>query len=596
MTRKSVLHIKQILDWADEYFQRTGRWPEAGAGRIRGTLDEKWRGIDHALRHGSRGLREGSSLARLLAERRGKRNRKALPRLTVKGILAWADAYHVKNGKWPNRESGPIDGAPGETWTAVKIALSHGRRGLPGGSSLTQLLAQRRGAPNHAAPKSLSIAKILAWADAHQARTGMWPNSDTGPIADAPGDTWGAVDNALKVGRRGLRGGSSLARLLQRHRRVQPGHKRQPLLSIDSILAWADEYHRGHGRWPNVHAGAIPNGNGYSWLTVNFALGKGRRGLRGGSSLAKLLSEHRGLPYHLGLKPFRPSEILAWADAYHRQHGKWPTRYAGPVEGAPGVTWSAVNIALSHGTRGLAGGTSLPRLLHERRGVPSRAARQPYSVSQILAWVDAHHAQTGVWPYARSGPIAKAPGEKWSMVDTALRSGRRGLGRGSSLARLLLRHRGVATHVRKPPLSIDVILRWADAHHKRTGKWPKLSSGRIVGEKNETWQRVENALKEGRRGLPKVGTLARLLAEHRGLRTGVHAPPFTKQQILVWARAHRRKHGKWPAAHAGAIEGVPPENWINVDHALRVGARGLRGGSSLSRFLAREERQRKAGR
>jgi hypothetical protein len=244
----------------------------------------------------------------------------------------------------------------------------------------------------------------------------------------------------------------------------------------------------------------------------------------------------------------------------------------------------------------LPGGTSLPRLLHERRGVPHRASRQPYSVSQILAWIDAHHARTGFWPQENSGSIAGVPGETWRKVDHALRGGQRGLSGGSSLAGLLRRHRGIERHVRAPLLSIERILRWADLHRKRTGKWPKLTSGRIVGEKVETWQRVENALQEGRRGLPKVGTLAQLLAEHRGLRTGVHAPPFTKQQILVWARAHLRKHGKWPAAHAGAIEGVPPETWINVDHALRVGARGLRGGSSLSRFLAREGRQRKAGR
>ena len=596
MTRKSVLHIEQILDWADAHFERTGQWPEARAGLIRGTLDEKWHCIDSALRFGSRGLRKGSSLARLLAEQRGKRNRKALPRLTLKGILAWADVYHVKNGKWPNRECGPIDEAPGETWNAVELALSHGQRGLPGGSSLAKLFARRRGVENRAVPRLLSREMVLSWADIHHARTGMWPTVTTGTVAEAPWQTWRAVDKALRNGRRGLKGRSSLARLLERQRGVLPGHRRLAPLSIELVLDWADAHHRRHGRWPNVGAGPVPNASGDSWETVNNALRQGGRGLRGGSSLAKLLAEHRGLRYHLGLQPLTPATILAWADAYHRTFGKWPTRRAGPVDGAANETWSAIEVALSHGHRGLPGGSTLPRLLQEFRGLVNRAARQPLSVRQILAWIDAHHERTGVWPRATCGPIAEAPGETWSMVEHALQRGSRGLGRGSSLAGLLRRHRGVGRHVRVPPLSIAAILSWADAHRKRTGAWPKLLSGPIEGAAGETWQRVENALREGKRGMAKGGSLARLLFDERGVRSSAYSPSLSEKQILAWADAHRQKHGKWPAAHTGAVEEAPAEKWINIDYALRAGARGLRGGSSLSRLLAREGRRRSAGR
>jgi hypothetical protein len=51
--------------------------------------DETWVNVDQALRQGLRGLRPGSSLARLLAKHRGKRNRKALPRYTLAQILTW---------------------------------------------------------------------------------------------------------------------------------------------------------------------------------------------------------------------------------------------------------------------------------------------------------------------------------------------------------------------------------------------------------------------------------------------------------------------------------------------------------------------------
>ncbi len=58
------------------------------------------------------------------------------------------------------------------------------------------------------------MLRILSWTDAHHARTGRWPNYDSGPIMDAPGETWAAVQMALTLGRRGLPGGSSQARLL----------------------------------------------------------------------------------------------------------------------------------------------------------------------------------------------------------------------------------------------------------------------------------------------------------------------------------------------------------------------------------------------
>ena len=95
---------------------------------------------------GLRGLPGGLSLARLLAKYRNVRNRKALPQLKVAQILAWADAYHRRTGMWPQHISGPIPEAPGETWTGVETALKCGLRGLPGGSSLFQLLHHYRNA------------------------------------------------------------------------------------------------------------------------------------------------------------------------------------------------------------------------------------------------------------------------------------------------------------------------------------------------------------------------------------------------------------------------------------------------------------------
>jgi len=170
--------------------------------------------MDAALRQGLRGLREGSSLARLLADHEKKRNLKALPPLSRKKILAWADAHFRRTGKWPNVNSGPIADAPREKWNAVDDALRQGHRGLSGGSSLLLLLAKKRGVRNPLDLPPLSKEQILGWADHHFQLTGAWPKYYSGAIADAPGETWAAVDSALRLGKRGLLGGSSLAKLL----------------------------------------------------------------------------------------------------------------------------------------------------------------------------------------------------------------------------------------------------------------------------------------------------------------------------------------------------------------------------------------------
>jgi hypothetical protein len=55
----------------------------------------------------------------------------------------------------------------------------------------------------------------MAWAGLHHARHGAWPTVESGPVPDRPGETWAAIDAALREGRRGLNGRSSLARFLE---------------------------------------------------------------------------------------------------------------------------------------------------------------------------------------------------------------------------------------------------------------------------------------------------------------------------------------------------------------------------------------------
>jgi hypothetical protein len=166
--------------------------------------------------------------------------------------------------------------------------LHSGFRGLPGGCSLAQLLAAKRGARMSRHRPPLTASQILAWADAHFRRTGTWPTASSGAIQGAPGETWRAIDSALSSGFRGLRRGFTLAGLLARRRQVR-NRSNLPQLTERLILAWARAHHRRCGRWPTDEAGLVVESPAETWKGISLALRFGYRGLPGRESLRQLL-------------------------------------------------------------------------------------------------------------------------------------------------------------------------------------------------------------------------------------------------------------------------------------------------------------------
>ena len=78
-------------------------------------------------------------------------------------------------------------------------------------------------------------------------------------------------------------------------------------------------------------------------------------------------------------------------------------------------------------------------------GAEARRAAVRQADALLLQYdeADAHFAAHGRWPTPR-GPEQVIPGtggERWSAIEPALRKGHRGLPRGSSLPRLLAKHR-----------------------------------------------------------------------------------------------------------------------------------------------------------
>jgi hypothetical protein len=361
------LTTEQIVAWAEAHRSATGRWPEEREGQVKGApYHLTWRMIDEALRAGQRGLPGGSSLRRLRAKHDSEQQGLTGKPLRAEQIFAWADAFYTRHGHWPNRESGRVKGAPGESWKTIDAELRAGSRGLPGGNSLFRFLSSRQ----RPARPPLTLEVVRAWMSAHKQATGEWPSAIAGPVTVAPGEDWNDINGALRDARRGLPGGMSLAGLSREGAEPKTVPESQVPVTVEQILDWAQAHHAATGRWPYADAGRVAGTSQETWHNICTALRSGRRGLPGGMKLADLIAQRFGARSAAGCTTFTIEQILAWADAYHAAHSRWPAVSSGPIPGTAHDTWSKVNTALRQGLRGLPGGSSLARLLaqHGRGG------------------------------------------------------------------------------------------------------------------------------------------------------------------------------------------------------------------------------------
>jgi hypothetical protein len=138
----------------------------------------------------------------------------------------------------------------------------------------------------------LSVELVLAWAKAHFERTGRWPTHHAGAVAEARGENWGAIDQALRHGLRGLPSGTSLSKLL--YERIGPeGGKGKPSLTLEQVLAWMQAHHGRTGQWPHAVTGAVQENPSETWNVIEQALRSGHRGLPAGLSLHLLKQQNR---------------------------------------------------------------------------------------------------------------------------------------------------------------------------------------------------------------------------------------------------------------------------------------------------------------
>jgi len=212
--KKRHLTFKQLLGWIDSHHMRTGEWPHIESGRVAEAPDLAWATIHARLKKGDvEGARE-RSLTRILRDHRGIWDSRGSVRLSPALVLKWADQHFARTGEWPITLSGPVQGRKGEMWCNIDVAMRNARRGYPRRQSLSQLLQDQRGEMYRPTGPQLTVRQVVDLAAAHERRYGVRPTAKFGEVHRLPGVMWSQINNWLRFGQHGLRGGQTLAEVL----------------------------------------------------------------------------------------------------------------------------------------------------------------------------------------------------------------------------------------------------------------------------------------------------------------------------------------------------------------------------------------------
>jgi hypothetical protein len=136
------------------------------------------------------------------------------------------------------------------------------------------------------------------------------------------------------------------------------------------------------------------------------------------------------------------------------------------------------------------------------------------------------------------------------------------------------------------PLTIEMILQWADLHHVRTGRWPTSRCGPILDQPDRTWEAVQTALVKGICGLRGGSSLRQLLRARRRIDDPRRVMSgISRAQVLAWVDSHRVRTSSWPTRDAGPVADCPSISWSTIDRRLRAGELGSPRGTTLSKWL-----------
>lgn len=270
-----------------------------------------------------------------------------------------------------------------------------------------------------------------------------WPTKNSGDATSdfGFGESWSAVDAALKQRGRGLLGGfSNIRSLLVERLGATPGPCRDSNnITEQDIVDASERFRQARGKLPMAGSGDasefMQTGQYETWARLNSALARGSRGLPGGSSLSKLLHA-RGLR-DSGARDLGEGEIRKAVALFLAVHGHLPSTKSGDASDYIGrdITWEAIGAKFRRGEFGdltfsaFLGDGPRKKAVKKNKQAPLRPLVLEDVREAVRRWVKVQQA----FPSRRSGSLFLAEESiTFSSLAQAVRSGGRGLPRFAS--------------------------------------------------------------------------------------------------------------------------------------------------------------------
>jgi hypothetical protein len=291
-----------IINWVRSYIDKHKRKPyksdgivEFAEGEFKGII---WNSINSALNRGNRGLPGNSSLSDLIEENFDIKNPKNAPQLSENSICDLIQTFIDLYERKPQSTDENVPGIEGLSWANIDRRLREGSYGLPGGSSLAQLIRERFSIRDQVIVPTIPLEMIHSWVESYLAEYREKPTAKSGKIKYASGEfqglSWHSVNQAIKTGKTSLPKGSTLADYIAATFGIK-NPKKAVAITKSLVLKWVDQFMQKHERKPTVNDGIIEFAGadfpGLTWRLLNNYLSKGGRSLQGGSSLSKLIKE-----------------------------------------------------------------------------------------------------------------------------------------------------------------------------------------------------------------------------------------------------------------------------------------------------------------
>jgi hypothetical protein len=422
-------------------------------------------------------------------------------------------------------------------------------------------------------PEPVTISKILEVADVWYERYESWPKKSSGLISSQENLTWNTINNQLKRTEIG-----SLVNLLFLERDVRH-HLKRNKLTIYQIIEWAKDHFEKTNEWPTYKSGKVLAEPSEKWSSIRSNLVHGGRGLPKGLSIEKVLFDELGVIGVRSGKQLTEQRVHSLALMHYEKIGSYPTESSDWIlEGKD--SWPAISFALNYGFRGLPGGSSLAKLLQAHNLKANLGEREYPSKDEIVDVAKIYQTQDkdNKLPTRESGlfPNPNYLDLTWGGINSALVKGLIEDTKAKTLTDLWVQEFGSRNVNNLENLTEEQILRWCDKYQEDhpNKKFPSNQSVPIVTMGTETFMSIDTAIRENRRGLTGLVSLAHLLFKKRGKRTNKNLPKIKIKQIKDWMIAWHNHYQKWPTATDGEIPNSSGEKWSNINATLHRGGRG----------------------